>query len=78
MGECFLIIPLAKAGKSRRLSQSVAGDAFPTQKVRKNLRQDTNALEFQTKVINIGTMPVVVMMSGLGLAVFKTRRRAAR
>jgi ABC-type uncharacterized transport system involved in gliding motility auxiliary subunit/ABC-type transport system involved in cytochrome c biogenesis permease component len=48
------------------------------QKVRKNLRQDTNALEFRTKVVNIGTMPVVVMMSGLGLAVIKTRRRAAR
>jgi ABC-type uncharacterized transport system involved in gliding motility auxiliary subunit/ABC-type transport system involved in cytochrome c biogenesis permease component len=46
--------------------------------VRKNLRKDTDALEFRTKVINIGTMPALVAFSGLGLAVIKTRRRAAK
>jgi ABC-type uncharacterized transport system involved in gliding motility auxiliary subunit/ABC-type transport system involved in cytochrome c biogenesis permease component len=46
--------------------------------VRKNLRRETDALEFRTKVINIGTMPVLGAFSGLGLAVIKTRRRSAR
>jgi gliding motility-associatede transport system auxiliary component len=46
--------------------------------VRKNLRKDTDALEFRTKLVNIGAMPVLVAMSGLGLAFVRTRRRAAR
>jgi ABC-type uncharacterized transport system involved in gliding motility auxiliary subunit/ABC-type transport system involved in multi-copper enzyme maturation permease subunit len=46
--------------------------------VRKNLRKDTDALEFRTKVINISTMPVLVAVSGLGLAMVKTKRRAAK
>ena len=43
--------------------------------VRKNLRRETDALEFWTKVLNIGTMPVLVAISGLGLAVLKSRRK---
>ena len=44
--------------------------------VRKNLRRETDALEFWTKVVNIGAMPVVVALSGLVLALVKARRRA--
>src|SRR6267154_1968292 len=43
--------------------------------VRKNLRRETDALEFWTKVINISAMPIVVALSGLVLAVVKARRR---
>jgi len=46
--------------------------------VRKNLRRETEALEFWTKVSNIGMMPVLVAFSGLGLAILKTKRRGAR
>jgi ABC-type uncharacterized transport system involved in gliding motility auxiliary subunit len=46
--------------------------------VRKNLRKDTDALEFWTKVANIGAVPTLVTLSGLGLAVFKPRRRTAK
>jgi len=46
--------------------------------VRKNLRKDTDALEFRTKIINIGAMPAMVTMSGFGLAAIKIKRRAAR
>jgi ABC-type uncharacterized transport system involved in gliding motility auxiliary subunit len=46
--------------------------------VRKNLRRETDALEFWTKVINIAAMPIVVALSGLALAVVKSRRRAPR
>jgi hypothetical protein len=44
--------------------------------VRKNLRKDTDALEFRTKVINIGAMPLLVAVSGLGLAGIKLKRRS--
>lgn len=46
-------------------------------KVVKNLRKDTDKLEFEAKVLNIGAMPVIVAFSGMCLAVVKTRRRAA-
>jgi ABC-type uncharacterized transport system involved in gliding motility auxiliary subunit len=42
--------------------------------VRKNLRKDTDALEFHTKVLNIATMPALVAISGLSLAFFKRHR----
>jgi hypothetical protein len=46
--------------------------------VRKNLRRDTDALEFWTKVGNIATVPAFVAFSGLGLATVKSRKRSAR
>jgi ABC-type uncharacterized transport system involved in gliding motility auxiliary subunit len=48
--------------------------------VRSNLRQDTDALEFWTKVVNIGAVPVLVAVTGLVLAVLKynRKRRAAK
>jgi ABC-type uncharacterized transport system involved in gliding motility auxiliary subunit len=45
--------------------------------VRKNLRVDTDRLEFWTKVVNIALVPLLVAIAGLVLAVAK-RRRAAR
>lgn len=46
--------------------------------VRRNLSKDTEALEFWTKVINIGAMPAVVAASGLLLAIVKPRRKPAK
>jgi ABC-type uncharacterized transport system involved in gliding motility auxiliary subunit len=46
--------------------------------VRKNLRQDTDSMEFWTKVVNIGAMPAVVAVSGIFLAFLKPRRGAAK
>lgn len=46
--------------------------------VRKNLRKDTDALEFWTKIVNIGAMPALVACSGLVLAIGKSKRRAAK
>ncbi len=42
--------------------------------LRKNLRVETDALEFWTKVINIGLVPLLVALAGLGLALAKRRR----
>jgi hypothetical protein len=46
--------------------------------LRKNLRVETDALEFWTKVFNIGLVPLLVAILGLVLALARSRRvRAA-
>lgn len=45
--------------------------------VRKNLRVDSDRLEFWTKVVNIGLVPLLVALTGLGLALAKRRRAIA-
>ncbi len=45
--------------------------------VRKQLRADIDSLETRIKWLNIGLMPAVVALSGLGLALFKRRRMRA-
>jgi ABC-type uncharacterized transport system involved in gliding motility auxiliary subunit len=46
--------------------------------VRKKLAKDTDALEFWTKVANIGAMPALVSVSGIVLAIVKRKRTAAK
>ena len=45
--------------------------------LRKNLRVETDRLQFWTKVVNIGLVPLLVALTGLGLALVKRRRAAA-
>jgi ABC-type uncharacterized transport system involved in gliding motility auxiliary subunit len=45
--------------------------------VRKNLRVETDRLEFWTKVVNIGLVPLLVALTGLTLAYSKRRRATA-
>jgi ABC-type uncharacterized transport system involved in gliding motility auxiliary subunit len=42
--------------------------------LRKNLRVESDALEFWTKVVNIGLVPLLVALAGLGLAASRRRR----
>lgn len=44
----------------------------------KQLRKDTDSLEFWIKVINIGAMPALVAITGIVLAVVKRNRTAAK
>jgi ABC-type uncharacterized transport system involved in gliding motility auxiliary subunit len=46
--------------------------------VQKQLRRETDSLEFWTKVINIGAMPVLVAITGIVLAVVKRKKTAAK
>jgi ABC-type uncharacterized transport system involved in gliding motility auxiliary subunit len=46
--------------------------------LRKNLRVETDQLELWTKVINIGSVPVLVTLAGLLLALMHRRRLKAR
>ena len=45
--------------------------------LRKNLRVETDALEFWTKVLNIGLVPLLVALAGLALAIARRRRHVA-
>lgn len=45
---------------------------------RKKLRQDIDSLENRTKWLNIAGMPFLVAVSGVGLALWKRKRTAAR
>lgn len=45
--------------------------------VRRELRADSEALQFWTKVLNIALMPLLVALVGIGLAVFRRRRMPA-
>jgi ABC-type uncharacterized transport system involved in gliding motility auxiliary subunit len=47
-------------------------------KVRKNLRKETDSLEFWTKVVNIGAMPALVAVTGIVLAIVKRKRTGAK
>jgi ABC-type uncharacterized transport system involved in gliding motility auxiliary subunit len=42
--------------------------------LRKNLRVETDALEFWTKVVNIGLVPLLVALAGLALALGRRRK----
>ena len=42
--------------------------------LRKNLRVESDSLQFWTKVINIGLVPLLIAFAGLGLALTKRRR----
>ncbi|MBL8382335.1 MAG: GldG family protein [Burkholderiales bacterium] len=46
--------------------------------LRKDLRQDAEALQFWTKVVNIAAVPTLVALFGIGMAVARQRRATAR
>jgi len=46
--------------------------------LRKNLRVESESLQFWTKVVNIGMVPLLVTLLGLGLALARRRRTVAK
>ena len=46
--------------------------------LRKDLRQDAEALQFWTKVANIVVVPALVALFGIGMAISRQRRATAR
>jgi hypothetical protein len=46
--------------------------------VQKNLRKDTDSLETQIRVINIGAMPALVAITGIVLSIVKRKKTAAK
>jgi hypothetical protein len=73
-----LILSPAQEKELENHRRSLAEVTSDLKQVRKNLRKDTDALEFRAKVVNIAAMPALIAFSGLGLAVFKSFRRGPR
>jgi ABC-type uncharacterized transport system involved in gliding motility auxiliary subunit len=46
--------------------------------LRKNLRVESESLQFWTKVVNIAVVPLLVALLGLGLALARRRRTVAK
>jgi ABC-type uncharacterized transport system involved in gliding motility auxiliary subunit len=59
-----------------RFRKTVAESRLALKEVRKNLRQDAEALVFWTKVANIALMPLLVALAGLMVALVRRRRTA--
>lgn len=57
-----------------KLRQTAAKARLELKEVRKELRADTEALEFWTKLANIALIPLLVALAGLLLAFVRTRR----
>lgn len=60
------------------LNKTVAKIATERRKIKKDSRQDELALEHNVEIINIAAMPLVVIVAGVGLAVFKRKRNSAK
>jgi len=45
--------------------------------VRRELRADSEALQFWTKVLNIALVPLLVAVAGIALAIWRRRRAPA-
>ncbi len=61
-----------------RFRKRVAQTKLELKEVRKNLRHDAESLVFWTKVANIALMPLLVALFGIGVALMRRRRAAAR
>ena len=46
--------------------------------VKKDLRRDVDSLQHKVEVVNIATMPVAIIVVGIGLAVVKRKRNSAK
>jgi ABC-type uncharacterized transport system involved in gliding motility auxiliary subunit len=75
--QTFILSP-AQEKELEKYQKGLVEVSRDLKQVRKNLRRETDALEFWTKVINIAAMPIFVALSGLVLAVVKSRHRAPR
>lgn len=57
-----------------RFRKTAAQARLELKEVRRNLRQDAEALVFLTKVVNIALMPLLVALAGLAVALLRRRR----
>ncbi|HYC44729.1 MAG TPA: GldG family protein [Burkholderiales bacterium] len=75
-GSATILTPEQQAEIDKFREQTIKTRAA-LKEVRKNLRVETDRLEFWTKVVNIGLVPLLVAVLGIALALAKRRRVAA-
>jgi ABC-type uncharacterized transport system involved in gliding motility auxiliary subunit len=71
------ILSAEQQAELERFRKTVAEGRLALKEVRKNLRQDAEALVFWTKLTNIALMPLLVALFGLLFAFFFRRQRTA-
>jgi ABC-type uncharacterized transport system involved in gliding motility auxiliary subunit len=71
------ILSAEQQAELERFRKTVAEGRLALKEVRKNLRQDAEALVFWTKLANIALMPLLVALFGLLFAFFFRRQRTA-
>jgi ABC-type uncharacterized transport system involved in gliding motility auxiliary subunit len=62
----------------QKLRQKEAEVNRELKEVRRNLRRDVVSLQNRLKVLNIAAMPLAVALTGIGAAVYKRRKTAAK
>jgi ABC-type uncharacterized transport system involved in gliding motility auxiliary subunit len=75
-GKSAQILSPEQQAELERFRKNVAETRLALKEVRKNLRQDAEALVFWTKVANIALMPLLVALIGLLVALLRRARTA--
>ena len=70
------ILTAEQQGELDRFKKRLLDTRRELKLLRKDLRQDAEALQFWTKVANIAVVPALVALFGIGLAVIRQRRTA--
>jgi len=61
------------ADELENFRRKAAETRLALKEVRRELRADSEALQFWTKVLNIALMPLLVAIAGIGLAILRRR-----
>ena len=72
------IMSLEQQAELERFKKRVIETRQVLKELRKTLRQDAEALQFWTKVVNIALMPMLVTLFGIGFAISRRRRAAGQ
>ncbi|HXT09984.1 MAG TPA: GldG family protein [Candidatus Angelobacter sp.] len=73
----FILSPDQEA-EIENLKTNEARISTDLRNVQKDLRRDVVSLQHHVEVVNIASMPVLVILAGVGLAIFKRKRNSAK
>jgi len=71
------ILTAEQQSELENFRRKAAETRLALKEVRRELRADSEALQFWTKVLNIALMPLLVAIAGIGLAILRRRRTPA-
>jgi ABC-type uncharacterized transport system involved in gliding motility auxiliary subunit len=76
-GQQYILSPEQKV-ELENFRKKQAATRKDLKELRKSLRTDSDSLEFWTKLLNVGAMPLLVALAGIALAMIKRKRVAAQ
>jgi ABC-type uncharacterized transport system involved in gliding motility auxiliary subunit len=76
-GAAGTVMTAEQQGELENFRKKAAETRRELKELRKNLRVETDLLEFWTKVFNIGLVPLLVALAGIVLAIGRVRRQRA-